>query len=256
MMVAMGQLHGWSVDAINLPEHADNPIHTDAGARAAGFPSALVAGVTVYAYLTHPPATGWGLDWVGGGGADVRFVAPVYDGDRVDLRVDGDIDGPSVGTALDSPQRIDAVVGGTLRARCAVSRRAPDLSDLSDVSERAGEALRPVRFVVDESFIRYALRAGDDCPLYASHRVAHPVTWPSVANRVFHRQLVTGPWIHVRSLIAHHSTAALGETIEVVTTVVDRFDSRAGPRAVAHVRIAAAGRPVATIEHEAVIDTG
>ena len=36
----------WSVTAQNLPEHARNAIHTDEGAQAAGFPRALVAGVT------------------------------------------------------------------------------------------------------------------------------------------------------------------------------------------------------------------
>ena len=39
----------WRLVARNLPAHAGNPIHTDVGARAAGYPSALVAGVTVHA---------------------------------------------------------------------------------------------------------------------------------------------------------------------------------------------------------------
>ena len=43
----------WSVKAQNLPEHARNPIHTDAGAQAAGFPRALVAGVTTSVSYTH-----------------------------------------------------------------------------------------------------------------------------------------------------------------------------------------------------------
>ncbi len=54
----------WSIKAQNLPEHARNPIHTDAGAQAAGFPRALVAGVTTYAYLTHPLIVAWGEDWL------------------------------------------------------------------------------------------------------------------------------------------------------------------------------------------------
>ena len=32
----------WSVTAVNLPEHARNAIHTDAGARAAGIRCLLV----------------------------------------------------------------------------------------------------------------------------------------------------------------------------------------------------------------------
>lgn len=53
----------WSVVAQNLPEHALTPIHTDDGARAAGFPRS-VAGVTTYAYLTHPVVAVWGTDWL------------------------------------------------------------------------------------------------------------------------------------------------------------------------------------------------
>ena len=47
----------WSVHAKNLPEHSRNAIHTDEGGKAAGFDGALVAGVTVYAYLTNPILT-------------------------------------------------------------------------------------------------------------------------------------------------------------------------------------------------------
>ena len=79
----LGVLETWTVRARNLPEHADNRIHTDAGARAAGFPAALVAGVTTYAYLTHPIVAAWGLDWVANGGGEVRFDAPVFDHDDV-----------------------------------------------------------------------------------------------------------------------------------------------------------------------------
>ena len=80
-----GVLETWTVLARNLPEHADNRIHTDAGARAAGFPAALVAGVTTYAYLTHPIVAAWGLDWVANGGGEVRFDAPVFDHEDGDV---------------------------------------------------------------------------------------------------------------------------------------------------------------------------
>ena len=36
--------------------------------------------------------------------------------------------------------------------------------------------------------------------------------------------------------------------------VVDRFDSRAGKRAIAHVYITADGQPVADYEHEAIVE--
>jgi hypothetical protein len=66
--------------------------------------------------------------------------------------------------------------------------------------------------------------------------------------------LVNGSWIHTRSLVPHHGTVTLGDAITIETTVVDRFTSRAGKRAIADVRITSGGRPVASIEHEAVIE--
>ena len=109
----MPELQPWSVTAVNLPEHGENPIHTDAGAIAAGFPGALVAGATVYAYLTHVPTAAWGLEWLSGGGAEVRFSSPVMNGALVDcVPIDGVVEA-----------RVDAVV----KARCTLTHTAPAL---------------------------------------------------------------------------------------------------------------------------------
>lgn len=89
----------WQINASNLAEHARNPIHTDVGAQAAGFPRALVAGVTTYAYLTHPLIVAWGQDWLHNGGGEVRFRRPVFDGDA--LRC--------VPTNVDEATTIDAI---------------------------------------------------------------------------------------------------------------------------------------------------
>ena len=78
----------FTVIAQNLPEHARNPIHTDEGARAAGFERALVAGVTTYTYMTHPIVEAWGLDWLTFGGGEVRFRRPVFAGDTLQLQAD------------------------------------------------------------------------------------------------------------------------------------------------------------------------
>lgn len=236
-MAQQDQLAPWSAPAVNLAEHASNPIHTDDGARAAGFASALVAGVTIYAYMTHVPAAAWGVDWLGAGGAQVRFRTPVCDGEPVDY----------VPTTDDV---VEARVRDEVRATCAVQRTGM----LPPRCTGVGDRLDPISFVADDSSIDYALRAGDDLTLYTDQQVLHPVTWMRVANAFFHEQVVSGPWIHVRSDLQHHGLAAIGSTIEATAVVVDRFDSRAGLRAILDVRIHADGRPVASYEHEAIIE--
>jgi acyl dehydratase len=236
----VGDLVPWSVVAMNLAEHAGNPIHTDVGARAAGFPAALVAGVTTYAYLTHPLAAGWGLDWIGGGGGEVRFRAPVFQGDTV-MCVPTEIDGVVV---------VEARVGEDNKPRAMLRARR---TGEPPRTPRPGERLPSRRVELSEEFSAdYGARAGDDLDLYWTHGIAHPAVWPALANRVVHAELVRGSWIHVRSRIDHHGLAPVGSTVEVHAVVIDRF-YRSGERAVVDIAIELDGRPIASIEHEAII---
>ncbi|MCC2103679.1 MAG: hypothetical protein KDJ20_06360, partial [Hyphomicrobiales bacterium] len=59
---------------------SENKIHDDDVARRFGFTGALVPGVEVYAYMAHMPVARWGRDWLERGGAECRFIKPVYDG--------------------------------------------------------------------------------------------------------------------------------------------------------------------------------
>jgi acyl dehydratase len=234
-MTATGELNDWSVTAVNLAQHANNPIHTDAGAQAAGFPRALVAGVSSYALMTHVPTAAWGDAWLHGGGAHVRFGAPVFDGDTIDLVVVDD-------------DAIELRVDGDRRAGCELMREGPTMAT------RDGERLETRTFTPRVEWSVYGERLGDPNGRYTERQLIHPAAWVAFANDVFHTQLVNGSWIHTRSLIAHHDAVTLGNAITIETTVVDRFPSRAGKRAIADVRITSDGRPIASIEHEAVIE--
>ncbi|HWL42115.1 MAG TPA: hypothetical protein VNQ73_04160 [Ilumatobacter sp.] len=228
----------WRVVACNLPEHARNAIHTDAGAQAAGFPRALVAGVTTYAYLCHPLAAAWGLDWVAGGGAELSFVSPVFDNDLVECVIAGD-----------DADIVEARVGGERRAAVRGLLVAPTFE-----FSAGGEPLPTLEVdLVGEFGADYATRAGDDLDLFASHGVVHPAVWVALANSVVHRNLVDGPWVHTRSTIAHHAAARAGGRAHVASRVIDRFERRSGERAVLAVEITVDNAPVATVEHEAII---
>ena len=234
-----------AVVARNLPEHARNAIHTDAGARAQGFPRALVAGVTTYAYLVHPAIDAWGLDWVAHGGGEVRFRRPVFDGDTVRCvptpdEVDGD-GAFSIAALTDEPEQPRAVF-----------RAVPSGGPLTPM--RPGDDL-PVKHLrlEGEWGADYAVRAGDDLTLCPDLGIVHPAAWPALANNVMHTELVRGAWIHTRSIVRHHATAPAGAIAEVRSRVVRRFRSH-GERAVIDVHIAVDGVVVASLEHEAIVD--
>ncbi len=230
--------------ARNLPDHASNPIHTDAGARAAGFPRALVAGVTTYTYCVHPIAELWGLEWARSGSAEVSFSSPVFDTETLSFPVtpDGD-DGLHLEVRVDRSDRPLVRVDARRTAASRPIRSAAETQSLETMTvDLAGE--------FDPG---YAERAGDDLDLFRSAGVVHPGVWPRLANHMFHEQLVRGAWIHTRSHIRHHALAPLGENAVVRGVVFDRFVRR-GLRAVADIDITVAGVVVASIEHEAIID--
>ena len=228
----------WSITAVNLAEHADNPVHTVAGGRAAGYAGAVVAGTTVYAYLTRPAAAAWGTDWVGGGTAEVRFRAPVLADEEVTVVPRQGDDGAWV---------IDARNPTGLCATLAVGLSAVAPPD------PVGDRLEPLVEVLGDRWTGYAERAGEDLALYGELGIVHPVVWPSLANRVFAAQLVDGAWVHTRSAIRHLDTAPVGTTAVVESWLVDRFTTRAGERAVVDVRISVDNEAVAAIEHEAIV---
>jgi acyl dehydratase len=235
----------WTVVARNLPEHAGNPIHTDVGAREAGFPAALVAGVTTYAYLTHPIVEAWGVDWLADGGANVRFRAPVFADRPLECVPSEQADGSFMVEA------VDPVEDTNPRAAIEVMHHAGSPHDL-----RSGEPLPVRRFeLVGRYGADYGSRAGDDLEIYERDRIIHPAVWPALANNVFSTELVRGAWIHTRSKIRHHGLAHEGDVVEVRGVVVDRFE-RNGERAVVDLHVELDGHPIVTIEHEAIIDLG
>ena len=238
----MMSLHPWNVVAVNLPEHAHNPIHTDDGAQRAGFPRALVAGVSTYAYLVHPLIDAFGLDWIESGGGELRFRRPIFDGDEVCVQP-SDPNSLVVHAVTSEPDQPRAIFEAV--------REAPTL-----VPMRHGEPLPEMTFELQGEWgSDYAARLGDDHPLCTSHGIVHPAVWPALANKVFQNHVVRGQWIHTRSIIRHHGLATAGSRAVVRSTVVRRFE-KSGERAVADVRIEVDGKAVASLEHEAIIDTG
>lgn len=233
----------WTVTAQNLPEHAGNAIHTDEGARAEGFPAALVAGVTTYAYLTHPLVAAWGVDWLTRGGGEVRFRAPVFAGRELACRPTAGPDGSVTVEAVDPAEDRNP------RAVFAAVRDAgpPPVG-------RDGEVLPSREFVLDGRFgADYGARAGDDLALYLQEGIVHPAVWPAIANTIMSAELVRGSWIHTRTVVRHHAVAHEGATVTVHATVVDRF-VRHGERAVVDIVVDHDDALVVTMEHEAIID--
>jgi len=234
----------WSVVAANLAQHATNPIHTDAGATAAGFPGALVAGVTTYAYLCHPVLATWGMEWLAHGHAEVHLQAPVFAGARLDCVPQGSGDEMVVEALMVGHDQPRAV----LRAR----RRA----EPQRIEIPTGTPLASSVVTLDGPYgADYARQAGDDAPWCEDAGVVHPAVWPALANLVVHREVARGAWIHTASRVTHHGLAPVGATARVDAHIVDMV-VRLRTRARLAVTVTIDAGLVATIDHEAIVDLG
>jgi acyl dehydratase len=226
--------------ARNTATASANKIHDDAVARRYGFAGGLVPGVDVYAYMTHPPAAAWGLDWLKRGSMGARFLAPVYAGEEV-VVVAGEV-GPSPaghrmalelrgpdGTvrASGEAQLPEDTVPPRPRGDWAAVDQADDPPDASPACLAAGTAfaLATHGFHADNA-VEYLAEIGESLPLYTDHGVAHPGWLLRDANRVLSANVRLGPWIHVESVVQHHSVVHDGDVVHARATVTREWEHK------------------------------
>jgi acyl dehydratase len=251
----------YSVVAFNTATASTNKIHDDEVAKRFGFRGGLVPGVDVYAYLTHPPAEAWGLDWLERGTMTARFLQPVYDGEQVDVIPVGE-------------RALELRSGETVRATATADfpesqAEPPDLERWPVVEQRddpppaSAESLAVgTAFALAPHTFR-AAKAGEyldavreSLPLYAEEGVAHPGWLLRDANYVLSANVRLGPWIHVESTVQHLGLVRDGDAVEaraVVTNEWERGGHRFVELDVVHVvRDRAGERPVARTLHTAI----
>ena len=261
----------YRVLARNTATASSNKIHDDAVARRYGFAGGLVPGVDVYAYMTHPPAEAWGLDWLERGSMRARFITPVYEGEEVVVvteqvptasngqRMSLELRGPDGAVRASGEAQLpeDPPLPPTVGDDWRLVDQAGDPPEASPASLSAGTvlALAPHGFHADQA-VEYLAEIGESLPLYADHRVAHPGWLLRDANRVLSANVRLGPWIHVESVAQHHGVVHDGEVVHARATVTREWERKGhrfveldvgllagGDRLVAHVVHTAIYRP-------------
>ena len=248
----------WTLVAHNTATASANKIHDDDVARRFGFRGGLVPGVDVYAYLTHPPAEAWGLDWLARGTMRGRFSSPVYDGDRIDVV-------PTDEGHLEVRDPTGAVCATGAATLPASAPPAPDPSAWPDVEQRpdpppAGpEALVPGTCLGLDAHGFHAEKASayldevrETLPLYAEAGVAHPGWLLRDANYVLSANARLGPWIHVESVVQHHGLVHDGALVSARAVVTKEWEHKGHRFVELDVLHLADGRPVARTAHTAI----
>ena len=259
-MSAMAALT-YEVRANNLSRASENRIHDDTVARRFGFTGALVPGVEVHAYACHPVVARWGRDWLARGGAETRFLKPVYDGAAVHVTAE-----PADG-ALDLRAESSGALCATGRAWLPAEPPAPprveaydwpsppeDRPPASEATLAPGTWLgtRPEPVTV-EALTDYLRGIAETDPLYAAEGLAHPGLILRLCNRALTQNVVLGPWIHVGSRVQNLGLARIGDKLAARARVVANAERKGHAIVDLDVLVVADGtRPVAHVVHTAI----
>ncbi|HET6818535.1 MAG TPA: hypothetical protein VFH66_15005 [Mycobacteriales bacterium] len=249
----------YTVIARNIDPSSDNKIHDDAVAQQFGFSGALVPGVELFAYLTHPLVEAWGSEFLSGGGIDVRFRQPVYDGEEVvaSARATG---GPAYELALTGPDGVVRSVGSAT----PVSAREVSLDEFVETPLRetlppaSADSLRPgplgsISEAVDSTVAqRYLDDISEKLPLYAEDAVIHPGALLRMVNALLVRNVSLGPWIHTASACAFLGLATAPSTLRAHGIVRETFERNGNDYVRYGALVTSDDRPVMYVDHTAI----
>ena len=231
----------YRVKARNTAAGGENGMHDDAVAQKFGFRGALVPGVTVYAYLTHPLVSEFGTGWLDRGVTNVRFVKPVMEGEEV--VVTGEITDRTAQAITARVAAITAASGECATATVTLPAGLPTPVNLvhyasaSLPSERplaTKEALlgmsvlgTPIALYDDGAASAYLDRVSDPHAIYRGPGARnHPAFYLSEANRALSRNVHMPAWIHVGSVVRHLAAARIGDTLTTRGRVRSLFEKK------------------------------
>lgn len=265
----------YTVVARNLAAETENRIHADDVARQYGFEGGLVAGITTYAYLTHPVVERWGEEWLTRGTFGVRLLHPVYDGEALEV----------LGRPAEGPEHVLEVEARNAAGRvCAVGRatlphEAADVHEAADAPDPVGwpeaplpapedrppvsvETMRALETLGSVARTFRAERAAefldaidDDLPLYRDGGPAHPGWIVYDANQILARNVGLGPWIHTATEATHFSTVHDGEVVTTRGRVADVYERRGHQMVDLDLLVVAEDtRPVWHLRHTAIFE--
>lgn len=242
------------VVAFNTATESTNRMHDDAVASTFGFRGGLVPGVDVWAYLTRPCIDRWGVEFVEGGTMDVRFLLPVYDGERVVAVLDED--GALSATGPDGSVR---AAGSAALVEPPPVKQLPTAPLPDPVPPATAALLAPGTTLGTLAFdyrqdqtATYLDDVRETSSLYERGAICHPGFLARQANYVLSRSVRLGPWIHVSTRAHHRGLVRDGDAVEVRGVVADEREHKGHRFVDIDVEITADGRPVWSAFHTAI----
>jgi hypothetical protein len=237
----------WKGTAYNQVPHSKNEIHGDKVAKDFGFKGGLVPGVTVSAYLMHPAAVSYGMDFLERGFAHVRVNSPLYDEQLFDVRIENLIEDKH---QEQGRQGYSAVLVPNGAAPCATAevrlagtkadpptRRGDELGDKSaplvSATRENMEALRKTgckaftyRWNADHEMSTYLRERSLMAETYSRGEYANPSFVLGISNWVLASNAAMNPWVHMETTSRNFAPIPQGTTLVGEMEVKDLFDKK------------------------------
>ncbi len=224
-------MNTYNVRARNFSESSENRIHSDQAAQKFGFRGALVPGVAVYGHLVHPLVDKYGPAWLDRSVDELRLLKPAYDGDELTIRLD-QVDG------VDRVQCYNQLgeLLATLNSAAEVPPydgvellngpiKHPERVEICWDNVQPNQCFAPWEYLLcAEDNETYKNQVLDQAPIYDEY--VHPHLLLSLANTALTNEYAMPMWMHVGSETRHRHALRVGDTIDIRTVTIDRWQKK------------------------------
>lgn len=219
--------------AENHAHTSENRIHSDDVAARLGFRGALVPGVAVYGYMTHPLVEKLGAQWLSQHATSVRFLKPAYEGDELRIELKTSDDKHEI-TCIGPRDELLAVLHSRLapdlsaQVKPAVFARSPLVRERLEIAWDTIDCERPLPVwrwdANQEQNTDYTSQVTDFLPVYTEF--IHPHWALATANYVLVREFIMPAWIHVGSEIEQYRPFKVGTQINVQAAPMEKWKKK------------------------------
>ena len=234
-------IESFAATAYNQVPQSENEIHGDDVAQHFGFRGGLVPGVTVSAYLFHPAAVAWGLDWLSRGKGKAVVGRPLYDSMNFEVEPEAEGETAYGATLIDAEGTAIAEAHAELPdaaptpPRLRGDERASRGMERPRVSREVLERLRetgmraaPSRFGEGSEITTYLRDPEEMAEVYrpSGGHYANPAFLLGVTNWALAANVYLPAWLHLQT--EHQSFAPVPWGSELITelAVADLFEKR------------------------------
>lgn len=237
--------------ALNDAQASENRMHSDDIALKYGFNGALVSGVNVFGYLSQPLVRHHGADWLNRGVLDVKFIKPAYQDNLLTIQTEAVNSEPEQRANLTSAFNEQGVLLATLESW--LPKQLPEINPLAYSNNglqavtaeeiASSEIDRPeiewdlihidkteTPFLwqpTEEENLQHVNAQRDQSSLYlGADGHIHPYFLLNACNKALMRMFVLPAWIHTGSRMVIRNGLHAGQSIEVRTTCIEKWERK------------------------------